>query len=364
VVIELAPALAPAAAARIRRAFGVLEAALGRRHPPGAAAAVVDRTGVRAQAWGGWAKIPPGGIAVDQDTIFDLASLTKVMVTVPLALRWRQERRWSLDDPVARWVPGYPFPAITLRHCLTHVSGLPAHRPFHASAEGIAAVRRALFQVRPEAPPGARVFYSDLNFILLGWAVARCGGAPLARLARQQVFAPLGMRATRYRPPIRWRPRIAAAERDGAERQQRGLIWGDVHDGNARALGGVSGHAGLFAPLGDLVQFVRPLLSPQRHPVLTPASIAAMSRRQAGQPPDVRGFGWRLPPLEMLAGWPPDTYSHTGFTGTSIVVSPAAGLAVVLLSNAVHPKRRAGGITVLRAAFHQALAPTLAQDVP
>jgi CubicO group peptidase (beta-lactamase class C family) len=363
VVIELDPGLTPAAAARIRRAFVVLDVALERRHPPGAAAAVLDRTGVRAQGWGGWAKIPPGGIPVGQDTVFDLASLTKVMVTVPLALRWRQERRWSLDDPVARWVPGYPFPAITLRHCLTHVSGLPAHRPFHASAEGPGAVRRALFQVRPEAPPGTRVLYSDLNFILLGWAVAQCGGAPLARLARQQVFAPLAMRATRYRPPPGWRPRIAATERDGAERQRRGLIWGDVHDGNARALGGVSGHAGLFAPLGDLVRFVRLLLSPQRHPVLTPASIAAMSRRQAGQPPDVRGLGWRLQPLEMLAGWPPDTYSHTGFTGTSIVVSPAAGLAVVLLSNAVHPKRRAGGIIALRAAFHQALAPTLPQDV-
>jgi len=361
--MELAPRLAPAARAGIRRAFALLEGAVQRRHPPGAAAVVVDRTGVLARAWGGWAKLPPGGIPVREDTIFDLASLTKVVVTVPLALRWRQERRWALDDPVARWVLGYPYPAITLRHCLTHLSGLPAHRPFHATAQGTGAVRRALFQVAPEAPPGARVLYSDLNFILLGWAAARCGGAPLARLAREHLFAPLAMRATRYRPPVEWRPRIAATERGGAERKQRGLIWGEVHDGNARALGGVSGHAGLFAPLHDLVRFVRPLLTPQRHPVLTPASIAAMSRRQAGDPPDVRGFGWRLQPVEMLAGWPPDTYGHTGFTGTSIVVAPGAGLAVVLLSNAVHPKRRPEGITALRVAFHKALARALVPDV-
>lgn len=285
---------------------------------------------------------------VDTDTVFDLASLTKLVVTVPLALMLEERGDWTLEDPVARWLAGFPSPEITLWHCLTHCSGLPAYRPFYKEAEGVAAIRRLVYSVPPERPLGEEVCYSDLNFMLLGWAAARCAGQPLERAARALVLDPLQMLRTRYRPPASWRPRIAATEN----------AWGVVHDENARALRGVSGHAGLFGPLADLARFVRALLRPDEHPVLTRAAIERMTCPQAGDPhDDVRGLGWQVQPFAMAAGWPDDTYGHTGFTGTSLLVSPAAGLGVVLLTNAVHAGRRSAEIVALRRAFHDALAP-------
>lgn len=326
----------------------VLGRALRAGHPPGLAAAVVDGDGVAAAAWGGWARGAPQRVPVRRDTVFDLASLTKVVAATPVALRLEQEGAWSLDDPVARWLPGYPHGEVTLRHCLTHTSGLPAHRPFYREVSGLRAVRRALFAVAPEAVPGEVVAYSDLGFILLGWAAERCGGQRLDRLAHRLVFEPLGMRWTRYRPPAEWRPLMAASE-----------VFGMVHDENARALDGVSGHAGLFSTLDDQAAFAAALLAPDRHPVLDAGLVAEAARRWAGEPPEERGLGWRVRPVDVAPGWPDDTAGHTGFTGTSLVVSAGAGLAAVLLSNATHPVRRPDGVRALRRQFHAALARAL-----
>ena len=332
--------------AAIADALDVLHDALEAGFPPGAAAAVVDRDGFVARAWGGLAVTDPT-IAVGPETVFDLASLTKVVATVPLALALAERGAWTLDDPLARWLRRFPLPEITLRHCLTHCSGLPAWRPFYEQARGVRAIRRLLYAVPPEHALAERVCYSDLNFMLVGWAAARCAGRPLDRAARALVLEPLGMRRTRYRPPPSWRHAIAATE----------AVWGVVHDDNARALGGVSGHAGLFGPLADLARFARALLRADEHAVLSRAAIDRMTRREAGEPPDVRGLGWQLQPFAMAAGWPDDAYGHTGFTGTSLLVSPAAGLAVVLLTNAVHAGRRPEEIMALRRTFHAALAP-------
>jgi serine-type D-Ala-D-Ala carboxypeptidase len=326
--------------------FDVLGRALRDGFPPGVAGAVVDRDGVAAAAWGGWARGAPHRVPVTRETVFDLASLTKVVATTPVAQRLEQEHRWSLDDQVARWLPGCRLPGVTLRHCLTHTSGLPPHRPFYRDVSGVRQVRRALFAVAPEAAPGETVTYSDLNFMLLGWAAARCGGLRLDRLAERLVFRPLRMRWTRYRPPVAWRPRLAASE-----------VFGMVHDENARALDGVSGHAGLFSTLDDLAAFAAALLAPERHEVLHPDQVLEATRRWAGEPPEERGLGWRVRPLDLAPGWPDDTVGHTGFTGTSLVLSRGAGLATVLLTNATHPIRRPDGVLALRHAFHQALAP-------
>lgn len=327
------------------RAFDVLAGALEDGFPPGVAAALVDRSGVAAAAWGGWARGTPHLVAVTRETVFDLASLTKVVATAPVVLRLAQEGRWSLDDPVSRWLPRYPHRAITLRHCLTHTSGLPPHRHFYREVSGIVAVRRALFSVPPEAPPGEVVAYSDLNFMLLGWAAERRAGRRLDRLAVDLVLSPLGMARTRYRPPAAWRPAMAASE-----------VHGFVHDENARALGGVAGHAGLFSTLDDLARFSAALLTPEAHPVLEERWLREAARRQAGEPPVERGLGWRVRPADVAPGWPDDTIGHTGFTGTSLIASPGAGLAAVLLSNATHPVRRPEGAVELRRAFHAALA--------
>lgn len=314
--------------------------------PPGLAAAVVDGGGPLAVAWGGWARGTPHEVPVTRETVFDLASLTKVVATTMVALRLEQDGRWSLDDPVARRLPGCPHAAITLRHCLTHTSGLPAHRPFYRTVSGAREIRRALFAEPPEAEPGTRLLYSDLNFMLLGWAAERRGGAPLDRLTERLVLDPLGMRWTRFRPPRAWHDRLAASE-----------VFGVVHDENARALDGVSGHAGLFSTVDDLARFAAALLAPGEHPVLSARRISEAMTASAGSPPDERGLGWRVRPADLAPGWPGDTVGHTGFTGTSLVLSRSAGLAAVLLGNATHPVRRAGGLQALRRAFHAALAP-------
>jgi CubicO group peptidase (beta-lactamase class C family) len=218
--------------------------------------------------------------------------------------------------------------------------------PFHERAEGAAEIRAAHFRVAPAAP--GTLLYSDLNYMLLGWAIEACAGEPVDRLAGRRLLGPLGMMGTRYRPPAEWLPRLAASE-----------VWGLVHDESARAMDGVSGHAGLFSTLDDVARFAAALLAPHRHPVLPAWVQAEMTLPQAGAPPDVRGLGWRLQPWELLDGWPADAFGHTGFTGTSLAISPSRGLAAVLLTNATHPRRREEGAAAIRRAFHTALADCL-----
>ncbi len=351
---ELAPrAGAPLAAARAEL-VDELSRTLDSGYPPGASLLVVDADGPLLRINGGFSCVIDAEIATTSETIYDLASLTKVIATVPLALVLDERRAWSLDDPVARWLPGFPRADLSLRQLLTHTSGLPPHRPFYRRGSGVSAIRPALFAEAVAAGPGP-VNYSDLNYILLGWALSRCAATPLARLFTETVARPLGMQQTRYRPPLRERRRIAATELDGDQRLAPGLVWGEVHDGNAWALGGVAGHAGLFAPASDLGRFASALLRPDHHPVLGSAAIAEMTRRQAGAPPDVRALGWRLDASDW-GHWPQGSYWHTGFTGTSLLIAPEFGVGVVLLFGGVHPVRRPEEQAALRRALHRRLA--------
>jgi CubicO group peptidase (beta-lactamase class C family) len=286
------------------------------------------------------------------DTLFDLASLTKVVGTVPLVLLLHQRRAWSIDDPIARWLPGAPRSDVTIRHCLTHTAGLVAHRPYFSQCADAAEIRRAVVAELAGAAPGP-VCYSDLSFMLLGWAAQECAGETLATLVAREILGPLGMTSTSYRPTAE-RTRIAATEADGDQRLTPGLVWGEVHDGNAYALGGVSGHAGLFGTAADLGAFATALLRPASHPVLSAATIAEMTRTQAATGDDVRALGWRLQPATW-GRWPAGTIWHTGFTGTSLLVAPKLEVAVVALTNAVHPVRRTAQLVALRNHLHRAV---------
>jgi CubicO group peptidase (beta-lactamase class C family) len=324
--------------------------------PPAVAVQVRTPEGGPYLAAGGWARLADAGcpqpVPADAETLFDLASLTKIVGTLPLVLLLHQRGAWSIDDPIARWLPGAPRSEVTIRHCLTHTAGLVAHRPYYARYADAARIRQAVVAELAGAAPGP-VCYSDLSFMLLGWAAEQCAGEPLDKLVTREVLEPLGMTSTSYRPTAE-RDRIAATEADGDQRRDAGLVWGEVHDGNAYALGGVSGHAGLFGTIADLSAFAMALLRPDRHPVLSAATIAEMTRRQtpAGSD-DVRALGWRLRPAGW-GRWPPGTVWHTGFTGTSLLVSPALDVAVVALTNAVHPVRRPGQLIVLRQDLHRA----------
>jgi CubicO group peptidase (beta-lactamase class C family) len=295
------------------------------------------------------------------ETIYDLASLTKVVATTPLILQAAAEGRLALDDPLQAYVPESPHASITLRHLLTHTSGLPAWIPFYLESRRRDEIVERAATTPLVTPPGAQVLYSDLGFILLGEIARRTLGAPLDRLASVRVTGPLGMTDTRYLPPLNVRDRIAPTE-DGTAIEQamagaagarhawrKTLIWGEVHDSNAYAMGGVSGHAGLFGTADDLVAYARLWLGADpRRAGLTPALI-----REAVSPmrPDgSRGLGWAL--AGPHAWWgdtlSPHAYGHTGFTGTAIAIDPERALAIVLLTNAVHLGRDRTGILALR----------------
>lgn len=339
---------------------GLLLGQLADGFPPSVAVRVCTSEGSPYSAAGGWARLAdadfPEPVPADADTLFDLASLTKVVATLPLVLLLHQRGQWSIDDPVARWLPGAPRSPVTISQCLLHVSGLVPHRPYYETCAGPAEIRRAVIAELADAVPGP-VSYSDLGFMLLGWAVEECAGEPLAKLAEREVLGPLGMTSTGYRPGVPLL-RIAATEADGDQRPGSGVVWGSVHDGNAFALGGVSGHAGLFGTATDLGRFASALLTPDRHPVLSAGTLALMTARRAGEGAEARVLGWRLGP-EGWGRWPDGTIWHTGFTGTSLLIAPALDVAVVLLSNAVHPVRRLDQIGAFRAQLHRAIRDAL-----
>ena len=323
--------------------------------PAGANLALVARDATLVRAWSGYATAVGEPESTSHDTIYDLASLTKVVVTTTLALWLEDHGQWRLSQRAAHWIPDLTRRDITLRQLLTHTSGIIAHRPFFLLGPHRAAIRRAVLEEAERAEHPGRVLYSDLNFMLLGWAIEQCGGEPLDRLFARVVSQPLELRDTVFRPGVKRRARSAATELDGDQRLAPGLVRGEVHDGNAWALGGVAGHAGLFSTATDLGVFAREFFDARHHRILSTAAQSRMTRHQAGRQPDVRGLGWRLEPRGW-GRWPAGTFWHTGFTGTSLLISPRADLAVVLLANAVHPTRDLERQSAFRAEVHRAIA--------
>jgi CubicO group peptidase (beta-lactamase class C family) len=315
------------------------------------------------------------GQAARADTLYDLASLTKVVATLPLILQGVTEGRLGLDDPLPRHIPESPHAGVTVRHLLAHTSGLPAWIPFYLEARGYDAIVRRAAETPLAAPPGTRVTYSDLDYILLGEIAQRTLGASLDDLASWRIFRPLGMTHTGYRPPAGAKAQIAPTE-DGTAIEQalageagrrhtwrKALIWGEVHDSTAHAMGGVAGHAGLFGTADDLIVYARMWLAGgrgSRRPVLAPDLVREATTRQTpgGAP---RGLGWAL---SGPHGWwggclSPHAYGHTGFTGTAIAADPARDLAIVLLTNAVRLGRDHTGILTLRPRIAEAVARAL-----
>lgn len=336
---------------------------LAAQFPPGLAMEVRSSAGTAYAAAGGWATLagpwsggPETPVPAEPDSQFDLASLTKVVATLPLVLLLHQRRQWSIDDPISRWLPAAPSSSVTISDCLLHTAGLVPFRQYYRASSDPAEIKRAVIAELHSAAVGP-VSYSDVGFMLLGWAVENCVSEPLAQLFGREIAGPLGMTSTGYLPQAH-RQRIAATEADGDQRSGSGLVWGEVHDGNAFALGGVSGHAGLFGTAADLARFAAALLEPDHHPVLSADTIALMTGRRAGEGAEARVLGWRERP-DQWGSWPDGTIWHTGFTGTSLLIAPALDAAVVLLTNAVHPVRRHAETAQFRAEAHQAVRAVL-----
>jgi uncharacterized protein YbbC (DUF1343 family)/CubicO group peptidase (beta-lactamase class C family) len=297
------------------------------------------------------------------DTIFDCASLTKVLATTPAVMQLWEQGKFRMNDPVAKYLPEFGQNGkqdITIRQLLVHYSGLAPDLDLTKPWEGKETAYRMAFEGTPEWAPGAEFVYSDINFEVLGALVERLSGESLAEYAAKHVFVPLGMKETRYLPPSSWLNRIAPTEEDENHHMLRGV----VHDPTARRMGGVAGHAGVFSTADDLAIFAQALLDGGRG-MLTRATIAKMtSPQQPVNETSVRGFGWDIDsPYSTNRGelLPVGGYGHTGFTGTSLWIDPATKTYIVLLTNAVHMKGRGNAIS-LRTKVATAVAAALALD--
>jgi uncharacterized protein YbbC (DUF1343 family)/CubicO group peptidase (beta-lactamase class C family) len=272
------------------------------------------------------------------DTIFDLASLTKVIVTTTAVMQLVEQGRVKPNDPVAKYLPEFAQNGkeeITVRQLLVHFSGLAPDLDLAQPWQGKETAYRMAFEAKPEAPPGSGLVYSDINFIVLGALVERVSGETLDTYAAQHIFEPLKMSETRYLPPVAWRAKIAPTEED----ENKKMLLGVVHDPTARRMGGVAGNAGVFGTGDDMATFAQALLTGGAG-VLAPLTVEKMSSPQ--QPPTatvVRGFGWDIDsPFSSNRGdlLPVGSYGHTGFTGTSLWIDPTTKTYIVILTNAVH----------------------------
>lgn len=304
---------------------------------------------------GGPVDVAAYGAGVGPDTRYDLASLTKVTATLPCVLRLAEAGEIGLDDPVAKYLPAFGKDRVSIRHLLTHSSGLPAIKEVWR-LPGTAEERFAAVLAEPlQAPVGTVVKYSDLGFVMLGRIVADVVGAPLQQAFDELVARPLGMTATGYLPGGPAAP-TEANWFDDPERQDPKS--GVVHDENAESLGGVAGQAGLFGTASDLAAYLRAGWLAEDSPILTPAMRAEALRCQTGGLDGRRGLGWTLRGDSydfMGRQWPSTGAGHTGFTGTSIAFDPASQIWCVLLTNAVlfgRDNRTRG----LRRSLHDAVA--------
>ena len=303
-------------------------------------------------------------IPMRRDTIFDLASVTKLFTSL-VAVQQLERGTLSLDATVASYLPEFGQhgkAAITVRQLLTHTSGLRPDLPFYnypSRAEQVA----ALYAERPQGPPETRYVYSDLNLIALQFVLEKATGRQLDVLVRDDITGPLGMTDTGYNPAASLRPRIAATEYEHVPpaRVNRGLVWGEVHDENAWALGGVAGHAGMFSTADDLAVLAQTLLNGGRYGRIrilsedhTRLLLTDFNQRF---PQNSHGLGFELDQRWYMDGLSsPVTAGHTGYTGTSLVIDPLSHSFAILLTNRVHPSRNWGSINPARRAVARDLA--------
>ncbi|HEY3316135.1 MAG TPA: serine hydrolase domain-containing protein [Bacillota bacterium] len=394
----------------LERAFGVIQDGLATGAYPGAVAVIVGPEGIVTQRAFGRAMVVPTEREMTLDTQFDLASLTKPVATLTSLLILAGRGHIALDEPIGEFFPewraaggdGDGKRSVTLQHLLTHTAGLPAWRPFYLDCRTPEEVIRATCQTPLAYEPGTRVLYSDLGFILLGEVVHRSTGLRLDGFADQEIFRPLKMLDTAFalapgaRKPAhgdsapaddaREAPvdpaRAAATEVGnlveqglvGAEAAafngwRTGTICGEANDGNCfYGLQGVAGHAGLFSTGRDLAAFSAMWLNGgvgPRGQLLSPALVKSATRDWTGHLGAPRGLGWSKPPLRVRRGdengpfsggdfLTPRAYGHTGFTGTSLWIDPEHRLAMILLTNRLHPRAEAG-IIYCRPKFHNAV---------
>jgi CubicO group peptidase (beta-lactamase class C family) len=356
---------------------GAVAAAIEAKEIPGAVVLVARRGSVAYLKAFGHRAVEPSTEPMTTDTIFDMASLTKVLATAPAIILLVERGAIRLDDRVKRYLPqftGGGKDAITVRQLLTHYSGMRPDFDLSRSWEGYDAALQELWKETTQGEPGKEFVYSDLNFIALGEIVRAVSGKKLDAFSRENIYDPLGMSETRFNPPPAWRARIAPTESrtrslaylkgQGTPAESSGFLRGEVHDPTAWRMEGVAGPAGLFSSARDVAIYTQMFLDRGVHEArrfLSPLAVQAMTTPQS--PPSalpLRGLGWDIDtsyssPRGDLFG---SGYGHTGFTGTSLWVHPASETFVVILSNRVHPDGK-GDATHLRGVIANIVAASI-----
>jgi serine-type D-Ala-D-Ala carboxypeptidase len=340
-------------------AFRVLEDAISARAFPGAAVAVTRGGNLVVSKGVGRFTYENGSPLIAADTIYDLASVSKVVATTAMAMILYERGELDLEIPVASVVPEFAGEdprrdEITVHMLLAHSSGLPAYVKLFEQAHTADELMRAALRVDLTSEPGARVEYSDIGFIILGELLARLSGESLDHFCRHEIFGPLGMAHSCFNPPLSASPLIPPTVNDTTFLHR--VIQGEVHDENASVLGGVAGHAGVFAPATDLAAFAHCMLSGGA-PILRPQTVALFTRRELNPAGTSRALGWDTPSSPSQSGryFSSQCFGHLGYTGTSLWIDPSRALSVTLLTNRTWPDNKNQAIKQVRPQFHDAI---------
>ena len=337
---------ASASPVRLGAVDAIIQQAIADHNIPGAVLVVGHDGKVIYRKAYGERSLEPRREAMTVDTIFDMASLTKVIATTTAVMQMMELGKVRLNDPVAKYIPEFAQNGkedITIRQLLTHYSGLAPDIDLTPAFDSKESAFRLACAETPEVAPGSGFIYSDTNFIMLGWLVEKLSGETLDVYTARHVFQPLKMMHTRFLPPAAWKPKIAPTQYDEHEHMIRGV----VHDPRSQRMGGVAGHAGLFSTGDDLAKFAQALLN-GGDGILSSLAVKKMSEPE--QPPSastLRGFGWDIDsPFSSNRGdlLPVGSFGHTGFTGTSIWIDPTTKSYVILLTNSVHPRGKGNAI--------------------
>jgi CubicO group peptidase (beta-lactamase class C family) len=345
------------------RAFHILQEGIARAAFPSASIAVTYQGKLVSLKAFGRFTYEPSSPAVTVTTVFDLASVSKVVATTTMAMILYQRGLIDLEAPVASIVPESSGSdtrrgEVTVRMLLAHSSGLPAYEKLFLKATTRDELLAAAFATPLTADPGTRAEYSDIGFIILAIALERIADESLDRFCQREIFGPLGMRHTAFNPPAAWRASIPPTADDHTFRKR--IIQGEVQDENASVLGGVAGHAGLFATAEDLATFAHVLLQGGA-PLVRPETLAFFTRRETTPEGTSRALGWDTPSSPSQSGkyFSARSFGHLGYTGTSLWIDPERGLSITLLTNRTWPDCDNKAIKDVRPAFHDAVVEAL-----
>jgi CubicO group peptidase (beta-lactamase class C family) len=359
------PASASAQRLWFAEAYSVLDQAISEQAFPGAVFGVLAQGEVVALDAVGAFTYDPLAAPVTPSTVFDLASITKVIATTSMAMLLYQNGAFVLDQPLAHFLPGFAQGEaagsarhqVTLRMLLAHASGLPGYARLFADTAGREELLAACLRLPLQSPPGSRAEYSDPGFILLGHVLEGIAGEGLEAFCAREVFAPLSMASTCFRPPADWRSTIPPTEEDLTFRHR--VIQGEVQDENCFVLGGIGGHAGLFSNALDPLLYAECLLGQGR---LFNSETVQLFTTRAELPPDSsRALGWDTPSQPSSSGKSFSRHSagHLGYAGTSLWIDFDRHVAIVLLTNRTWPHRQSQAIRAVRPAFHDAVMKAL-----